>query len=282
MHKYAPMGSGLCFPVMAVVHFALIQAIIRNSSLQNRMRLSKEVYVYGDDIVIPVSCIRAVYDWLPMFGMKLNEEKSFHASHFRESCGVHAFYGTDVTPVYFQKIIHKHSRIDSLLSIIGKEELFFNKGMFQTAQLLREEATRRFGDLPYVGKTSVALGWIREGRTNLTDFLNQVNPKVRRKRIRSSVTRTLRGCTCRRPQTQIKRAGESARSCWARDSVAYDDNQLEYKIKAVVPLLAEQPKLEDERGYYRSQIEFARDAADVKGSCEELKVRHMWVPESAI
>lgn len=266
MYKYAPMGSGLCFPIMALVHFALIQAIIRMSAVPNRYALSKKVYVYGDDIIIPVECVPAVYAWLPMFGMKLNINKSFYVSPFRESCGVHAYNGVDITPVYFQSIITKHSRTDSLLSAISKEYLFHKRGYVRTAELIRKEANRRFGTLPFVGRTSPILGFKRDGRTDLESYLNFSNPKVRRKRIRSSSSRTLLGSDCS--------AGKMA--------ARYDENQLEYRCRVVEPMLMDLPPLGGERAYFRKQLVDARDAADVKGSCERVTLRYKWVPESAI
>jgi hypothetical protein len=111
-HKFAPMGSAVCFPMMSLVHYFLVKAIIlvkgEDSSYENKVRLCARVSVYGDDIVLPSSVVPLVYKWLPMFGMKINQTKSFAKSYFRESCGCHAYKGVDVTPVY-----HKYNNFYS-------------------------------------------------------------------------------------------------------------------------------------------------------------------------
>jgi hypothetical protein len=56
--KYAPMGSALCFPIMSLVHYSLCRAIIRQS--QASLSDSKDVYVYGDDIIVPSHCAQAL------------------------------------------------------------------------------------------------------------------------------------------------------------------------------------------------------------------------------
>lgn len=152
--KYAPMGSGLCFPVMSIVHYALIHSILY-ISMQSDKVLS-EIYVYGDDIIIPSSCTQAVYDWLPRFGMKLNVNKSYSVSSFRESCGVHAYKGVDITPVYFKYTTGSIHTLDGLSSLISNESLLYTKGYYMTSAHIRSSS-----DLPYVGLESSAIGWRR-------------------------------------------------------------------------------------------------------------------------
>jgi hypothetical protein len=135
-NKFAPMGSALCFPVMTLVHYALCKAIIRLSAVQDRKAKSRKVYVYGDDIIIHSDCYTAVTDWLPRFGMKLNLTKSFHLSHFRESCGIHALHGHDITPVYVKHIPYQQSH-GELFSYLAVEQALFKKGFETTAGLHR-------------------------------------------------------------------------------------------------------------------------------------------------
>ena len=152
--KYAAMGSGLCFPVMSIVHYALIRAMI-NLSMQPADSL-QQIYIYGDDIIIPSPCIQVIYDWLPRFGMKVNCDKSFHNSFFRESCGIHAVNGLDITPVYFKYTPESIAKTVSLESLIANEALLYTKGYFKTAALIRRHKT-----LPYVNERSPACGWKR-------------------------------------------------------------------------------------------------------------------------
>ena len=182
LKKFAPMGSGLCFPVMAIVHYALCKAIILLSSQEGRFNASKKVFVYGDDIILPTAFIPAIYDWLPEFGMKLNVEKSFYKSHFRESCGVHAYKGYDITPIYFKSIVNHQSPVETCVSAISKEYSFLQRGYYMTAKLIRKRVTANLGPLPYVGCDSPVLGWNRSGRTDLQRF-KPFAEKVRYRRI---------------------------------------------------------------------------------------------------
>jgi hypothetical protein len=135
--KFAPMGSALCFPIMSLVHMFLIRAIIQLSMQPNPHLLAAQVYVYGDDIVLPSQCVQAVYDWLPKFGMKLNETKSFAKSHFRESCGCHAYYGIDVTPIFIRET-PKHWQGNAIKSLVETEYQLHKANYNSTARTVRE------------------------------------------------------------------------------------------------------------------------------------------------
>jgi hypothetical protein len=100
-NKYAPMGSALCFPVEAVLFWALTRAVIQYELEQGNSEDRgdhKEVWVYGDDLIFPVRYYAKVAEVFGLLGLKINEEKSFYRGPFRESCGVDAYDGIDVTP----------------------------------------------------------------------------------------------------------------------------------------------------------------------------------------
>lgn len=164
--KFAPMGSATCFPTMALVHFVLIKAILTLSQLPHS--LTREVYVYGDDIIIRTECVDAVYAYLPFFGMKFNTDKSYSHSWFRESCGVHAFKGVEITPEYFKYLPGVHSPRNVVLSLLSTEARLFRKGFKRTAALLRSQLLKvkciKGFPLPYVRPKSPILGWIREDK----------------------------------------------------------------------------------------------------------------------
>jgi hypothetical protein len=139
INKIAPMGSAICFPIMALTHFALIRAILEFSVVpQDKIT---DVYVYGDDIIVHTECVQAIYDMLPLYGMKFNEEKSFSRSRFRESCGLHAYEGREVTPARF-KIARKNLRLSDVPGILRLEEAFYNRGFRKTAEYLRIQVQR--------------------------------------------------------------------------------------------------------------------------------------------
>lgn len=181
INKIAPMGSAICFPIMALVHFSLIKAILRFSSVP-RDKIS-EVYVYGDDIIVNRECVDAIYDYLPLYGMKFNTEKSFTHSHFRESCGLHAYEGHEVTPVRF-KTAYNHLRTSDVPGLLRLEKAFYDKGYRRTAQRIRI-AVQRWGidnGIKYfypVDPSSPLFGFYRD-EASLDEFVKNVDGKRHR------------------------------------------------------------------------------------------------------
>lgn len=169
--KYAPMGSGLCFPIMSLVHFTLVRGIIASSKLPDKMALLKEVYVYGDDIILPSIAVEAVFSELPKFGMKLNTEKSFYKGEFRESCGLHAYKGVEVTPIFIKKINLKARKTETLLSALAAEYGLRHNGFTSTADNIVLMVNDAEGELPYVTPSSPVLGFRRDGDVHVSDCL---------------------------------------------------------------------------------------------------------------
>lgn len=173
--KIAPMGSAICFPIMSLVHFALIRAILDMSSVPQQYK--REVFVYGDDIIIHRHCVQAVYDYLPLFGMKINTDKSFSRSYFRESCGVHAYKGVDVTPIRFKTVLNTTSSPADLCTALRLEEAFYYKGYKHVSRQLRQairDCAHKYGinNVPYVHTSSRLFGFFRRDRdARLVDFV---------------------------------------------------------------------------------------------------------------
>jgi hypothetical protein len=95
LNCYAPMGNATTFPVQSLVFWAICVA-----SLQCRgFHQPGAVFVFGDDIIVPTECAEFVIDDLESFGLLVNRTKSFWRGAFRESCGIDAFNGVNVTPL---------------------------------------------------------------------------------------------------------------------------------------------------------------------------------------
>lgn len=109
LRKFAPMGSACCFPVEAIVFWALSHAAIgTNDADLNALFALKSpcepafdqaVRVFGDDIIVPSSKATTVIEALESVGLKVNRDKSYTQGPFRESCGGDYLYGRDVAPV---------------------------------------------------------------------------------------------------------------------------------------------------------------------------------------
>jgi len=92
---YAPMGNATTFPVQSLVFWSICVAALQSRGFHQ----PGAVFVFGDDIIVPTECAEYVIDALESFGLLVNRTKSFYRGGFRESCGVDAFKGVDVTPV---------------------------------------------------------------------------------------------------------------------------------------------------------------------------------------
>lgn len=106
LRKFCPMGNALCFPVQSLVFFALVQAGIHcragNRAGSRRSAFADSlypVYVFGDDIIAPSTYYEVAIESLEFAGLLVNKSKSFNRGSFRESCGVDAYNGINVTPL---------------------------------------------------------------------------------------------------------------------------------------------------------------------------------------
>jgi hypothetical protein len=102
LRKWAPMGNCLTFPVQSLIFYALVRAGIRSLYGEN----CTDIFVFGDDIVFPVKFYDGALLGLVRSGAIPNTTKTFRHGFFRESCGVDAFKGVNVTP-------HRLRRLDS-------------------------------------------------------------------------------------------------------------------------------------------------------------------------
>jgi hypothetical protein len=166
LRKFASMGSALCFPVEAMYFYTIcVKALLEKRNLpvtpRNVHSVSRVIRVYGDDIVVPSTDAVAVIDHLQKYNCKVNSSKTFWSGYFRESCGVDAYRGKQVQPVYLRKLFPDDRRQASqIISIVETANLFYLKGYWQTATYLFERIEGLIGCLPYVSENSEGLGRI--------------------------------------------------------------------------------------------------------------------------
>ncbi|DAD51095.1 TPA_asm: RNA-directed RNA polymerase [ssRNA phage SRR7976300_1] len=96
LKKFAPMGSSICFPLECTIFSGLCELVARDHRLTPDER--RNAYrVYGDDIIVRNDLVYDLVVCLEACGFIVNETKSFTTNSFRESCGVFAIYGKDIT-----------------------------------------------------------------------------------------------------------------------------------------------------------------------------------------
>jgi hypothetical protein len=165
LRKWASMGSALCFPVEALVFFATIlasRAVRLGRPITRRLlhSLAEDVYVYGDDLIVPTDEAPLICDDLESFGFKVNRRKSFWNGHFRESCGSDCYDSELVTPVYLRRDLPTSQKDTSgLVSGVATANQLFSAGYYATAGAMRDALEKTFGRLPQVPQDHPALGW---------------------------------------------------------------------------------------------------------------------------
>jgi len=146
LRKYASMGSATCFPIEALVFYVLIQAAVHKQTgtvptRQSIRRYSKSIAVYGDDIIVPVAWLSTVIETLEDYGLKVNQNKTFSNSQFRESCGGDYFKGVAVKPVYIRinpSDLNGPTSVSFLMSLSSTSNQFYDQGLWSFSRKLRE------------------------------------------------------------------------------------------------------------------------------------------------
>jgi len=164
LRKFASMGSALCFPVESMYFYTIcVAALLRAHNLpvseRNAFFVSRQIYVYGDDLVVPCGLASTVLDYLQRYNCKVNTSKSFYSGRFRESCGVDAFNGTLVSPVYINTVKPEDRRqVREILSWVATARHFEKKSYRMTSSLLFQKVEKILGTLPQLPDESPGLG----------------------------------------------------------------------------------------------------------------------------
>jgi hypothetical protein len=105
LRKFAPMGSATCFVTMDIIILSMCELAIRRSL--GRGGKPGDYVVYGDDATIRQEAVRAFLELSEDLHFAVNVDKSYvktNTPHFyRESCGIEAFDGVDVTPIRYSR-----------------------------------------------------------------------------------------------------------------------------------------------------------------------------------
>jgi hypothetical protein len=164
--KFAGMGNALTFPVQSIC-FAVISlaAILDYQGLSptywNLRRASRCIRVYGDDIIVKREYAHQVVNWLHNVGLLVNVKKSFLEGNFKESCGVDAFRGVDVTPLYLKHRPDDGAADPSIIAgLVALSNTMWMQGLYSASTCLKDEVEERLGKtLPLVSSKSGLLGW---------------------------------------------------------------------------------------------------------------------------
>lgn len=160
LNKFAPMGSANCFPVMALTLWAMAVAGITLRGEGSRRTAAQSVYVYGDDIICRREDYPTVRQCLEEVGLRLSPNKCCTAGFFRESCGVDAHKGVNVTPVRISASLTSPNAPNRLASYIAYSNALHLGGYTQAAALIEEWVQAEWA-IPYTGEATTGLLFVR-------------------------------------------------------------------------------------------------------------------------
>lgn len=150
LNKFAPMGSACCFPIEALVFWALAVGSLKAIRKFGDLSSLPPVYVYGDDIVLRREDYERVRPVFEFFQLEFSDGKCCTGRFFRESCGMDAFKGHPVTPLRIKQQISDRLSPKALLSLvsfansIGDGERGYSETRYYVENYIREH----FGPLP--------------------------------------------------------------------------------------------------------------------------------------
>jgi hypothetical protein len=135
LNKFAPMGSAVCFPVEALVFWAIALSAIYHRTPMPLRELRKRVWVYGDDIVCYREDYPVVQQSLERSGLLLNSNKCCVSGSFRESCGMDVYKGADVTPLRIKQVLPESSTWtpQALMAYVAFSNAAYDRGLTNLA-----------------------------------------------------------------------------------------------------------------------------------------------------
>lgn len=164
IRKYSTMGNATTFPVQSLFFLTCalaceLYARRQKASYRNiKLLTEKQIRVFGDDIITPNTSSGLLVGLLHHLGLKVNDAKTFEHGMFKESCGVDAFNGQDVTTVNIMDVPHR-TKPGSIVSTVDVHNNLIQSGYFRTANYLRKYTEHHNRKIRDVAHGSGSFGW---------------------------------------------------------------------------------------------------------------------------
>jgi len=115
LEKFSSMGNGFTFELETTIFASICIAVMGEAA-----RPGRNLFVYGDDIIVPRQFQADVLAALKFFGFTPNLKKTFLEGSFRESCGGDFFDGISVRAHYLTKDPDEPQHVISLANGIRR------------------------------------------------------------------------------------------------------------------------------------------------------------------
>lgn len=182
LNKFSTMGSAVTFPVESLLFLSIALTSVLyerrvRPSTNSIKGLLGQVSVFGDDIIVPTDCRTTLDRLLSLLWFKVNTDKSFSGHSFRESCGVDAFDGIDVTPSYLRVVEPRGA--EQIAGLTETHNNFYSKWLLHVSDFLRWTVGRRMTPTP-VGSATVGL----QSRLPVPLPIERWNKRLQREEVR--------------------------------------------------------------------------------------------------
>lgn len=196
LRKFSSMGSALTFPIQSIVFYVLCVAAglaTDGKPVSQWKRYGKMVRVYGDDLIVPRTWVPRVIELFTKLHLKVNKDKTFWNGKFRESCGLDAYGGDDVTPGYLLHIPDE-ADLGSVVSTVQVSNNFLLKGLWNTARWVERLVPRNVRSLiPVVPIGSGTFGLYSYSGYDCSTSKERWNNALQRYELRTLSVSTKRG-----------------------------------------------------------------------------------------
>jgi len=120
---------------------------------------TKQVRVFGDDIIVPEDCSAVLVGLLTHLGLKVNPDKTFLGGAFKESCGIDAFRGDNVTTINVTCMPTRASP-STVIAAVDVHNNLLTAGLINTAAFMRKTAkSLGFNQVRETKHGSGSFGW---------------------------------------------------------------------------------------------------------------------------
>lgn len=201
LRKYSTMGNATTFPVQSLFFLAIaLGSVCYARRLRPSLRMmrdlgERQVRVFGDDIIVPKDCAGVVVDALEALCLRVNPNKTFLSGKFKESCGVDAYDGHDVTPI---SILYAPQRASpgSIVSSVDVHNNACSAGLMHLAGYI-QKATSRI--------VSNRIRYVTHG-SGLFGFSSLFGEQPTLTKVRTNRSLMIRETFCLKPKVSAQRA----------------------------------------------------------------------------
>lgn len=182
--KFADQGAAITFPVQSIVYacIAIASILYENGtkpSWKSVRASAKRIRVYGDDIIMPSQAVQSLTLLLSHLELKVNMRKTHVKGSFRESCGVDAYAGHIVSPVYLRSLELGKSA-ENLGSWVDISNNAYRAGLWNLAAWMQDEIPHKVRKLIPVSNQDLGCVSLRTYQLGLVSSKKRYNKTLHR------------------------------------------------------------------------------------------------------